>query len=105
MDGQTVEIAAEDALAIVNKILPLLEQYGALAGPEGAMAAAAAGAAQLVVPALIRLGEQLTSKGLTTVEEQQATRDKYNGVLTMFGQPQWQPSTAGQEPTPPPQPS
>jgi hypothetical protein len=96
-----VEIAAEDALAIVNQVLPVLEQYGALAGPEGAMAATAASLAQVAIPALIRLGEKLAASGEISTDQQQATLDRLNAVLTMFSQPQWRPSTVSPEtPTP-----
>ena len=102
---QKLEIAAEDALVLFNNVLPILEQYGALAGPTGATAALAAGAAQVAIPILINLGNDLASKGVITPEEQQATLDRFNAVLAMFGQPQWQPSTPDPTSTPPGSPS
>jgi hypothetical protein len=92
MDTQTIALDVNKALTLVNNLLPTLEALGAVSGPVGAEVALGAGAAQIVIPILMDLATELGNRGVISATDQQATLDRFNTVLSLFGQPQWKPS-------------
>lgn len=102
MNESTIEIKIEDALALVQNLLPVLEAVPAIA-PEAGLASLAVTGAQVVTPLVFKLYNNLAAQGAISVEDQQATLDRWNKLLDFSGG-QWQPSTAGPDPIPPEKP-
>jgi hypothetical protein len=101
--SQTIEISIEEALALIQNALPVLEAVPAIA-PEAGLASLAVSGAQVITPILFKMGNDLASKGVIAAEVQADQLNRLQKLMD-FSASEWQPSTAGSGPTSPPQPS
>jgi hypothetical protein len=87
MSFQTVEIVAEDALNVINTVLPFVEKaiplVAAAGGPIGLGVSAAA--------ALIPLLEQIPTGSVITVSQQSALAARIAALPSLFSGREWQP--------------
>lgn len=90
MSAQTVELSIEEALALVQNALPILESVPAIA-PEAALASLAASGAQVLVPILFRIGNDLASKGVYSTEIQTDQLNRLQKLMD-FTSEEWKPS-------------
>jgi hypothetical protein len=90
MSFQTVEIVAEDALNVINTVLPFVEKaipvVAAAGGPVGLGVSAAA--------ALIPLLQQIPTGTVITVAQQSALAARIAALPSLFSGPEWQPRPA-----------
>lgn len=110
-EPKSIELSIEDALALIQNLLPVLETIPVIA-PEAGLASLAVSGAQLATPILFKIGNDLASKGVITPETQADQLARLQKVLDFTGS-EWKPSVANPvsqstpDPvaTPPPQPS
>jgi hypothetical protein len=95
---QTVEIVAEDALNVINTVLPFVEKampvVAAAGGPIGLGVSAAA--------ALLPLLQQIPTGTVITVAQQSALAARIAALPGMFTGPEWKPRPALPAPAPAP---
>ena len=96
MSAQPVELTIEEALALVQNALPVLEAVPAIA-PEAALASLAVSGAQVVTPILFKLGNDLASKGVIAAEIQADQLARLQKLMD-FTTAEWQPSGAQNPP-------
>lgn len=97
MSSQTVEITIEEALALVQNALPVLEAVPAIA-PEAALASLAVSGAQALTPILFKIGNDLAAKGVIAAEAQADQLARLQKLMDFTGA-EWQPSGAQNPPT------
>jgi hypothetical protein len=115
--ASTIQIGSQEALALVQNLLPVLEAsipaVGAAAGPIGLGVSGAA----VAIPILIKLGQDLAEKGVIDDPTQADQITRFNAVADQIaklqagdrtGQPEWKPSgdappSQSPPPTAPPQ--
>lgn len=93
-DPKTIELNIEDALALVQNLLPVLEAIPAIA-PESALASLAVSGAQAATPILFKIGNDLAAQGVTDDSTQADVLSRYQKVLDFTGS-QWKPSGVSQ---------
>jgi hypothetical protein len=90
MSFQTVEIVAEDALNVINTVLPFVEKaipvVAAAGGPIGLAVSAAA--------ALIPLLQEIPTGSVITVSQQSALAARIAALPSLFSGREWQPRPA-----------
>jgi hypothetical protein len=88
--GSTIEIDAEEALAVVQSVLPALESYlpsvAAIGGPLGLGVSALSALLPLI---------NLIPSGLISVAGQADLVNRVNLLGSQFGGPEWQPRPGG----------
>jgi hypothetical protein len=90
MDTKTVELKTEDALTLVQNILPVLEAIPAIA-PEAGLASLAVSGAQLATPILFKIINDLEAQGVIETDVQTAQLERLQKVLDFTGS-EWKPS-------------
>jgi hypothetical protein len=90
LNFQTVEIVAEDALNVIDTVLPFVEKalpaVAAVGGPIGLGVSAAA--------ALLPLLNQIPTGTVITVAQQSALAARIAALPNMFSGPEWKPRPA-----------
>ena len=96
MDTKTIELSIEDALALTNNVLPVLEAIPAIA-PEAGLASLAVSGAQVLTPLIFKLVNTLAEKGEISADVQADQLTRLQKVLDFSGS-EWKPSVVPEPP-------